>query len=217
MITLSDSFVLYYQEIFFLGQHECSGTDLLTTSLICNDLYFISILTISKAVFGIQPETEICVLSWDYKLMHPKVQLPVLFKTHDHVTENGDSQFGIASLRVRISISWRNTLGKQMRKVQWNKQRSRDGACFHPPEQAQRPEPRGQGWLCRGFMGFSALAMTNFLTGCCPQNSFERQFLRFLVIYRKLAHRQSYSFSNSQLLFQFLWTLCLNCTTVYWK
>lgn len=105
-------------------------------------------------MFGIQPETEICVLSWGYKLMHPEVQLPVLFKSHDHVTENGDSQFGIASLRVRISISWRNTLGKQMRKVQWNKQRSRDGACFHPPEQAQRPEPRGQGWLCRGFMGF---------------------------------------------------------------
>lgn len=105
-------------------------------------------------MFGIQPETEICVLSWGYKLMHPKVQFPVLLKSHDHVTENGDSQFGTASLRVRISISWRNTLGKQMRKVQWNKQRSRDGACFHPPEQAQRPEPRGQGWLCRGFMGF---------------------------------------------------------------
>lgn len=37
---------------------------------------------------------------------------------------------------------------------------------------------------------FSALALTNFLTGCCPQNSFKRQFLRFLVIYRKLVHRQ---------------------------
>lgn len=52
-----------YQWIFFLGQCECSGTDLLITSLTCNDLYFISILTISKAVFGIQPETEIRVLS----------------------------------------------------------------------------------------------------------------------------------------------------------
>lgn len=78
----------------------------------------------------------------------------------------------------------------------------------------QNPEARagsaGVSW------GFSALALTNFPTGCCPQNSFERQFLRFLVIYRKLVHRR-YSFSNSQVLFQFLWSLCLNCTTVYWK
>lgn len=131
-------------------------------------------------MFGIQPETEICVLSWGYKLTNLKVQLPVLFKTHDHVTENGDSQFGITSLRVRISISWRNTLGKQMRKVQWNKQCSRDGACFHPPEQAHRPEPWGQGLALQEFYGvFSALALTNFPTGCCPQNSFERQFWGF--------------------------------------
>lgn len=41
-----------------------------------------------------------------------------------------------------------------MKKVQWNKRRSRDGACFHPPEQARRPEHRGQGCLCRGPMVF---------------------------------------------------------------
>lgn len=62
-----------------------SGTDFLITSLIHRDLYFISILNIYKAEFGIQPETEVCLLSWGYKLMHHKVQLPVLFKSHDHM------------------------------------------------------------------------------------------------------------------------------------
>lgn len=66
----------------------------------------------------------------------------------------------------------------------------------------QNPEARavsaGASWY------FSALALTNFPTGCCPQNSFERQFLRFLVINRKLVRKQSYSFSNTQVLFQFL-------------
>lgn len=66
----------------------------------------------------------------------------------------------------------------------------------------QSPEARA---VSAGALCFpSALALTNFPTGCCPQNSFERQFLRILVINRKLVHRQSYSFSNSQMLFQFL-------------
>lgn len=148
--------------------------------------------------------------------MHPKVQLPVLFRTHDHVTENGDSQFGTASLRVRISISWRNTLGKLMRKVQWNKQRSRDGAFFTLLSKHRDQNPEARAGSAGVLWGFSALALTNFPTGCCPQNSFERQFLRVLVIYRKLVCNPIH-FPTLQVLFQFLWTLCLNCTTVYWK
>jgi len=37
-----------------LGQHECTclGTDFPTALLICRDLYFISVLSIYKAVFG---------------------------------------------------------------------------------------------------------------------------------------------------------------------
>lgn len=71
----------------YLGHCECvfSGTHFLMTSLICRDLYFINILNIYKAAFGIQPKTVIFVLSWGYKLMHHKVQLPVLFKSHDHM------------------------------------------------------------------------------------------------------------------------------------
>lgn len=55
--------------------------------------------------------------------------------------------------------------------------------------------------------GFSTLALTNFLTGCCPQNSFGRQFLRFLVIYRKLVHMNPIHFPTLKCYFSF-YELC---------
>lgn len=72
----------------------------------------------------------------------------------------------------------------------------------------QNPEAKA---VSAGGLMFSFCPGTDLPTGCCPQNSFERQFLRILVINRKLVHRQSCSFSNSQVLFQFLWT-CASTT-----
>lgn len=165
-------------------------------------------------MFGIQPETEICVLSWGYKLMHHKVQLPVLFKSHDHML----LKMMTPSL---AQLHWGSEFPSH-EEILWENRWRKSSGTNDVPEMVlvftllskhrdQNPEARavsaGALWVC-----FYCLvpppplpALTNFPTGCSPQNSFERQFLKFLVINRKLVHTQSYSFSNSQVLFQFLW------------
>ena len=139
--------------------------------------------------------------------MHHKVQLPVLFKSHNHMllktmTPSLASLHGGSEFPSREEVLWEN---------RWRQSSGTDDV----PEMVlvftllskhgdQNPEARA---VSAGALRvFSALALTSFPAGCCPQNSLERQFLRFLAIKRKLVHRQSYSFANSRVLFHFLWT-----------